>query len=181
MKTFSTKTLAALLAILAGASLSACGTSASGPRLYRVSTTSGISSGTYSSAASAAGCTSENNITPDREVSYDGRDHFTACADPTDSAKLRLFGASSSGTNQLCVFPAQKYENGQIWIKKDTQGIPLVQCAAVDSVQGGSFRFPFTTYNSLFVVPLSDKADMMACLAASNPMGCPNFSFGSFR
>lgn len=181
MKTFNSKTAAALLALLAGASLSACGTSASGPRLYRVSTTSGISGGTYTSAASAAGCSSSENITPDREVSYDGRDHFTACADPSDSSKLRLFGASSSGSNQLCVFPAQKYENGQIWIKKDTQGVPLVQCAAVDSVQGGSYRFQFTTYNSIFVVPLADKAEMLACLAASNPMGCPNFSFGSFR
>ena len=178
MKTISLKVS---LLLIIGFSLTACGTNAAGHRLRMAPSSSYVSNSNYNGATSSSSGCSNQNITPDRDLTMDGRDYFSACGDSTDQSKFLLAGESSSGSQYLCVFPAEKMQNGQVWIKKDTQGVPLVLCGLVDADKGTSFQFAYTNYNSAFVVPFADKAEMSACLGADTPGTCPNYSFGSFR
>jgi hypothetical protein len=170
------QTLLTVALALAG---SACANYPGNPNLRKAPAGSN-STGSYLTSGSGSGsCASTPNITPEHETSYDGRDHYTACA--VSDAKFRISGESSSGSQSLCMFPAQVYENGQVWIKKDTRGNPLSLCATVDAENGTDFSFEHTNYNAIFVAPMSVKTDMMICLASNNPLICPNHSFGKFR
>jgi len=176
-KTFRLIPLA--LTLVFSALLSACGNYPGNPNIRKAPLGSNSSGSFLTNSTAQGACTETANILPENDVTFDGRDHFIACSKTT--AKFRIWGESSSGSQQLCMFPAQMYENGQIWIKKDPQGNPLSLCGAVDAENGTDFNFEYTNYNAIFVAPISSKPDMMACLGANNPLMCPHHSFGRFR
>ena len=175
------RTLKVLSLLASAIGFSACGTSVNTRHIRMAPSSSYMINSSASSSNTTSGCNTQNNITPDHDVTLDGRDYFTACAHPTDTSKFTIAGESSSGNQQLCVFPAQRMSNGQVWVKKDTSGMPLVLCGLVDAEKGSTFQFANTNYNSLFVVPVADRIEMTACLGANSPTTCPNYSFGSFR
>lgn len=176
----NTRTLKILILIASGLGLSACGTSASGPRLYKVSTEYGhVYSGT-SGGTSSATCTTRN-VTPARDINFDGRDVYSACGDATNASKVRIVGETSSPNPSVCVFPAEQRPDGLVLPKKDALGSPIVLCGLVDANSGSTFEFISTRFNGVFVAPLLDKARMISCLSANSPSSCPNYSYGSFR
>lgn len=171
-----TRTLKALLLIASGLGLSACGTSASGPHLYKISNQYGIVT-----SGGGSGTCSSRNVTPVRDVNFDGRDVYSACSDSSNASKVRIVGETSSPNPSVCVFPAEQKPDGSVLPKKDALGSPIVLCGLVDATSGSTFEFVSTRFNAVFVAPLLDKARMISCLAANSPSSCPNYSYGSLR
>jgi len=176
--THQTPKLLALLLVLAGTS--ACCNSAGNPHVF-IAPQSSLS-GIYSPGTGGSEpCRSTPNVLPKHDVTLDGRDRFIACPDSESAERFKLWGESSSGSIELCVFPALRNSAGQINILREDDGDLKMICGDVDPEQGASFTFTGTTYNAVFVVPSSARPQMASCLSANNPMGCPNYSFGRFR
>ncbi len=177
-KTRRTLKTLGLLLMLAGTS--ACGSSAGNPNLFVAPESS--SSGLYSpEGGDSSPCRSSPNVMPRHDLTLDGRDRYVACGDAERSDRFKLWGESSSGSVELCVFAALRNSGGQINILRETDGDLKMICGDVDPERGANFTFTDTTYNAVFVVPSSARAKMSTCLSANNPLGCPNYSFGQFR
>ncbi len=136
---------------------------------------------TETSSSSALPCSGQSNIFPDYDYTFDGANHFAACAVEKDVYKVDVSGESSGTTQEVCIFPAQAYDSERVYVKRDTKGVPLFQCASLK--QGKvQLNFPYTNFNALFIVNSEDKNAMQACLAAKDYYACPRqYSYGQFR
>ena len=130
-------------------------------------------------------CGSEANIKPDYDWNFNGTGFYTACPARANDTDILVHGRASSGTatETLCFFPAQYYSQTRvIWQPETPQApFPMVRCVA-NGATGAYFSFAGTHYNSGFIVPLADAAQMRSCLTEGNYYHCPrNYSFGVFR
>ena len=105
--------------------------------------------------------------------------HFQACRTPGTLEAMTLDGFFDDVT-EVCVFPIQTVSGTNITtrqnFKVDANGMPYSECGHLVDGQVLRITFPKTVFDSVIVVPKSDRANLQSCLTSMN--NCPEYSFG---
>ncbi len=124
-------------------------------------------------------CPATSNTSPSSDQSVSGAGYYTVCPDKTATDDVLVNGATS-GSNEICAFPAQAASTSLFYpITSGTSG-PLMQCQPITS-NGVIFTFQGVTFNAIYIVTQQDEQQMANCLSQMNSYLCPAYSAGQFR
>lgn len=169
------------LAILSGTLSVGCGRLSSDGRIRAPSSSWKPSpSAVTTSEYSDYNCPSSTNVAPDYDQEHDGSGYYKVCTSQTRISDILIRGKTSQEST-ICVFPAHYVSTTQVYLQPDPQtGAVWSICADVSAV-APIFTFENITYNSVFIVEGSHRAQMTQCLSQGNSFLCPSYSFGKFR
>jgi len=125
-------------------------------------------------------CPGKKNVKPNYDWDLNGSGFYEACGGSTDVNKMALF-ANQPPIGRICVFPAQAYDTGQVFVKPGLDTLPIVYCSNLTAA-GIPLQFANMSYNAVFTVLEADKNMMQNCLMTGISSACPrNWSYGRFR